>query len=379
MLRFSSSSRVSLRALLNLDVKPLPPSLGERFALRQTGGFDYARLILALGVILWHTLNISYGMTPFEDFASSPLSLTVRSILPLFFALSGFLVASSLERNPHLPTFLWHRFLRIFPALTVEITLSAFILGPIFTVIALSEYFSNPKFLSYFLNVAGIIHYELPGVFIGNPLSGIVNGSLWTVPAELECYIALSILSLVGIFARVRWLVFIFVILTAACIVRQLIFDLPLGIAVSKYSLVLSFLAGVVVFRVRGRLSGGVVQGLISLAIALGLLLHPVLVWISPIFCAHAIAALGCTTPKKVPIIFDGDYSYGLYLYAFPIQQAVAEMVGEGNPTEVLIFSVLATSVFACFSWHVIEKPTLKLKNSLPTWLGGRGIPAMIS
>jgi peptidoglycan/LPS O-acetylase OafA/YrhL len=109
-------------------------------------------------------------------------------ILPMFFALSGFLVTGSLFRTRTLTEFIALRLLRLVPALAVEVTLSAVVLGALFTSLPIGQYFSDPAFWKYFLNIAGRIHYSLPGVFQDNPIP-IVNISLWTIPYELEWYL----------------------------------------------------------------------------------------------------------------------------------------------------------------------------------------------
>jgi peptidoglycan/LPS O-acetylase OafA/YrhL len=126
-------------------------------------------------------------------------------VLPMFFALSGFLVAGSLERSKTLIMFLGLRILRIVPALSVEVLLSAFIPGPLLTTYPLTAYFSDTRFFAYFLNILGDIHYTLPGLFLSNPRPETVNLQLWTVPFELGCYIVLVFISLVGVFKRRSW------------------------------------------------------------------------------------------------------------------------------------------------------------------------------
>jgi peptidoglycan/LPS O-acetylase OafA/YrhL len=101
-------------------------------------GFDYMRLILALGVIWSHSrlLTNDWGnISPLFAHISEPF---VAFLLPMFFALSGFLVAGSLERSDTLVTFLGLRVFRIMPALTVEVLLSALVLGPLLTTIRYS-------------------------------------------------------------------------------------------------------------------------------------------------------------------------------------------------------------------------------------------------
>jgi peptidoglycan/LPS O-acetylase OafA/YrhL len=218
--------------------------------VRVTGfssGFDYLRLTLAVAVLVWHTFPILHDVPVARDFFTSPWGVLPRIILPMFFALSGFLVAASLERNS-LPIFLAYRAIRIVPALAMEVGLSALILGPLMTTLPLSEYFSQRQVYGYFLNAIGFIRYLLPGVFENNPWPRFVNGSLWTVPFELECYIALAMLAVVGITARVRWLVAIILVASIALLLYGFTFNLTefrSDDQVSGRVLVLCFLSGV--------------------------------------------------------------------------------------------------------------------------------------
>jgi peptidoglycan/LPS O-acetylase OafA/YrhL len=180
-------SQVRQRISKVLDFK-FYPTIEQK--MRQAGGattgFDYLRIILAVAVVLWHSLETSYSdgtsVRVWEQ-ARGFLSL----ILPAFFALSGFLVCGSLLRTKSFFVFAAHRALRLLPALSVEILLSAILLGPLLTTFELGAYFRSPTFWSYFLNIVGDIHYELPGLFLTNPKAEIVNRSLWTIPFELEC------------------------------------------------------------------------------------------------------------------------------------------------------------------------------------------------
>ncbi|ULK95960.1 acyltransferase family protein [Bradyrhizobium sp. I71] len=119
-------------------------SVADRMAGQSTG-WDYLHICLAIFVVFMHSFRITQGDWIADAMSNSIFRGLFNSILPVFFALSGFLVAGSLERNT-LPTFLALRGLRILPALAVEITLSALIIGPLFTEFTLREYFSDPSF-----------------------------------------------------------------------------------------------------------------------------------------------------------------------------------------------------------------------------------------
>ena len=111
------------------------------------------RLALATGVIWLHSIEVADGMRAALAVWGSWGRPFVAVILPMFFALSGFLVAGSLQRNKSLISFLGLRVIRLVPALFVEVTLSAIILGPIFTEYKLISYFSYKEFFEYFLNI----------------------------------------------------------------------------------------------------------------------------------------------------------------------------------------------------------------------------------
>ena len=95
--------------------------------------------------------------------------------------------------------------MRIFPALIIEVCLSAFILGPLLTEFDLGAYLHDWQFRHYLLNMFGVIHFELPGIFPHNPYPGVVNRQLWTVPFELRCYELLVGMALLGLYRR-NWL-----------------------------------------------------------------------------------------------------------------------------------------------------------------------------
>lgn len=364
---------MAINAILKQD------SLGARLASKRTVGFDYMRLTLALMVLYWHCFAV-IGV----DFTSHSTAylLVMRVVLPLFFALSGFLVASSLDRLQHLPTFLMMRFLRIFPALVVETLLSAFILGPIVTTLTLGAYFTHPEFWSYLCNIVGWVHYDLPGVFKDHPATW-VNRSLWTVPFELECYVGLSILYLVGAFRRSVLLLLLLIVFSALCAWMYRDYSYAQSPLVPGRLLIAYFIAGNLVYKLRDRLPGGTSVAMAMLLLSIALTANEWTTYLSPLPVAYASAALGCTAPKRIPVIFDGDYSYGMYLYAFPIQQVCWMLYPGQTVFQNFVLGTIGTALFAVFSWHAIEKPTVGLKRRIKLQARRRepaperGLPAM--
>lgn len=338
----------------------------------RTTGFDYLRVGLAAAVVLWHTFPVSYGIGAEEVLTLWPRPV-IAIILPAFFALSGFLVAGSLERNTSLIRFAALRALRIIPALGVEVTLSALILGPLVTNWPLKAYFSDAMFFRYFQNIAGRIHYALPGAFAGNPIVGIVNGQLWTIPFELECYAVLMIIAALG-FVRVRWLMLAAVagfnlVLVGGAIVPVLFGGEPLphlgGIFTGRL-LVAAFLWGVTLFRFRDRVPLTGALGVAAAVLSVGLLEMPLGDYLAPLPIAYVVAWAGLQNPRANVIVKFGDFSYGVFLYGFAVQQVVASLgtwTHHWYVNAVLVFPIL--TLFAAFSWYSVERPALSLRKHL--------------
>jgi peptidoglycan/LPS O-acetylase OafA/YrhL len=338
----------------------------ELAALRgRAPGFDGMRLWLALSIMLFHSLLTSYGDAYQADVLEGPARPLIVVILPAFFALSGFLIAGSMLRVRSLKVFLAHRVLRIVPALFCEVLISALILGPMLTALPLSAYFQDPLFARYFLNIIGEIQYVLPGVFLDNPLPEIVNVQLWTIPVELKCYLLFSVLMLTGIAMSKRMVLLLFVAGMAVFGLLQWsghhVQD-PRDVA-GYHILILNFLGGITAYLWRDSLR------LTLPALAVAIVAGALIFWtnrfmaLSPIFTVYLTAYLGMRRVPLPKLLSKGDYSYGIYLYGFPIQQTVAYLFPEHRtPLFNLMLAIPLTMGMACLSWHLLEKHVLDLK-----------------
>ena len=292
-------------------------------------GFDYMRIALATGVIWLHSIEVADGMDAAIAVWSSWARPLVGVILPMFFALSGFLVAGSLERNKSMVSFLGLRVIRLVPALAVEITLSAIILGPLFTSVPLAEYYRDPRFLHYFANIIGDIHYVLPGVFSTNPYPEIVNSQLWTIPFELKCYAALTVIAGIGLFSARRWLLASMILLQLAVAVRLCIHHPNYDPTFRGVLLVGCFLAGLTIYRWRDQLPWSRNLAVLSAVLTAALLsLPPYGDFFISFPAAYLTVYLGLLNPRRSNLLLSGDYSYGMYLYGYPIQQAFTALGG---------------------------------------------------
>ncbi len=328
----------------------------------KASGFDYMRLILAMTVIAFHSVVTSYGQAYQSTFTQTPFGRLFAVILPMFFALSGFLVAGSLERAKGLTTFLGLRAFRIFPALIVDTFFCALIIGPIVTTLPWRDYFLHADFQSYMGNALGFIHFHLPGVFQSNP-TDMVNGQLWTIPMELECYIVIAALALFGTHLQPRLFAALVLAFSLVLEARVLWAGAPPW---AGRTLVMCFLAGIAFYINRASIPWSRPLFLLCAAFTVASLFDQRLIYLSPFPAAYATAYLGLTNPTKIELLKKGDYSYGLFLYGFPIQQVLVYQFPWARDWLLNILTAIPlTFIFAALSWHWIEQPILERKGIL--------------
>jgi peptidoglycan/LPS O-acetylase OafA/YrhL len=347
-------------------------SLSERYSATggHPSGFDYLRLILSISIIAVHSCLTSYGLVANNALYDGPFGRFCNLLVPMFFALSGFLVAGSLQRTRTLGMFLGLRAIRIFPALLVEVVLSAFILGPLVTALPLQSYFSDPLFFKYMLNAIGDVHFVLPGAFADNPWPLVVNGQLWTIPYELYCYCALAILALLGL---KKWRVLgpIFVVVVGLGYLLWILHGtdssfVPGTNGVRKPFLVATFLAGVSIYFYRDVLpwSGWHAVGALAVSVALPSL-GQYAAFLAPVPVAYATVCLGLMNPSR-KLLRGADYSYGIYLYGFAVQQTVMHFLPMARVWYLnILISIPVVVLVAAASWHFVERPANGLRSAL--------------
>lgn len=322
------------------------------------------RIGLAIMIVVWHTAATCYGLGAQAALSVGPTRPVWALLLPMFFALSGFLVSGSLERSRTLVSFLGLRVIRLVPALLVESLIAVIILGPLFTSLPLSEYFSSPVPYEYLGNIVGNIHYYLPGVFSNNPHAP-VNGQLWTLPYELKCYAAIAIFALLGAY-RVRTLMVAGCALFLAYAIYRTFTEYQDAVGygiVGGRSLVVAFLLGALFYRLRDMIPYSAVLGAISGLLAVILLSSHDSAPFGIVPTAYLTVYLGLLNPPRSKMISSGDYSYGIFLYGFPIQQAVSALFPNYRYWWFnLVVSLPIVIAVAYLSWHLVEKRALGLR-----------------
>jgi peptidoglycan/LPS O-acetylase OafA/YrhL len=342
-------------------------------------GFDFLRVFLALSVVASHSYWITEANSMLGWTRASWLPMCV--VVPCFFALSGFLIAGSAERLS-LGNFLVNRGLRIVPALAVEIMASAFILGPIFTTWRLGDYLTSPRTWHYVTNIVGLINYQLPGVFEHLPAAGFVNQSLWTIPFEITVYLVVAALIATRLVRR-RGVVLALALVWAAAGTSIELLGLARGHGLAAVVLqhvffgrgptvVVFALAGMAAYQFRHRIPYSWASLATAVAACLAIYawapVHPGAPSIAALMClpvVYIVLFVGVSDIPALPFFRHGDYSYGIYLYGYPLQQAVKSVLPAiSNPWQLTAVASVAIVLFAAFSWHCIEKPILRLRKN---------------
>lgn len=297
-----------------------------------------------------------------------PLFLGFLELGPLgvyiFFSISGYLIAQSWDSDPNALRFLTRRFLRIFPGLVAVTLLTIFILGPAFTTLPLDAYFSSRFTWQYFLNIALRISYYLPGVFADNLYPNAVNGSLWSLTTEFSMYLLLLLLGI----TRLPRLATMGVTVTMMLLIEfwarrapMLVFyatDLRQFAFCGVY-----FWVGATFYRYDLQrfftLSNVCVAAIALLALTRWPAAFNTGMWI---LLPFVTLGFGLATGSCLALMTRHDYSYGIYIYAFPIQQAAAAWWPRMDFGLYLLVTLIATLLCAAVSWNFVERPALALK-----------------
>lgn len=342
----------------------------------RANNFNLIRLVAASAVLVSHSFTLATGNPQLEPFVHQ-LGITVGTIaVHIFFITSGFLVTGSLLARKNIVEFFAARALRIYPGLWVSQILTVLIVGFWLTTETPRTFFSQWATWHYLLKNCALVRYVdfyLPGTFETAPLSvGGVNSSLWTLPVELRMYVYLGmgwlILRMLRAHANRA-----FVIFCAGIALIGVSLDLGHFIAPdarlfgggSEWDLPGLFFLGAALRLLQNRI---VVSGPIALCLALCLLISMV----NPLFfgivyrltLAYLVIYLALVA-RRFPFAPRGDYSYGIYIYAYPIQQALATFVTGITPVQMIALSGVITFAFAFASWHGVEKHALRFKEHL--------------
>ena len=338
------------------------PSLADVYD-RRRNNFDVLRFGLATAVIWSHCYALA-GRPMDPVFALTGQIDAGSLAVEAFFVLSGFLITQSWDSDPDLRSFSTKRALRLVPALVAALVFGALVVGPLATTGPVLDYLEARSTWAHLGSVALHRHLASPLLFADNPVPNQLNASLWSLRYEILCY---GVVALVGACLRVRWSIVAPMLLGGALAGHVLLAALganPAGVAMTLARLVAAFFAGGTLYALRRRvpftplLAAGAAGALAAAALIGGLR------FVFPLAGAYLLLFLACW--RVLPLQGfgrHGDFSYGLYVFAYPLQQSIVQYAGTAISMPVF-FGVAfgATLVLAVLSWHFIEAPSLARK-----------------
>ncbi|MSP36653.1 MAG: acyltransferase [Limnohabitans sp.] len=301
----------------------------------------------------------------------------------IFFAISGYLVAQSWQRDPSVPRFLAKRALRIFPGLLVCTLLSVLVLGPLLTTLDMATYWRNEHTLGYFTNLALYITYHLPGVFAQNKLPHAVNGSLWSLPVEFFMYLLLALLGLCAAWFQKtnsddqtiqepsKFSQGLTAMATVCLMGLTALWAWPSTDAWVFYRTDLRqiplcgvyFMVGASLFQFKLNKYFSLSNVVLAVVLWLCLSREPqVFAMASWVVLPFVVLAFGLGCHTWLSRWHARDYSYGIYIYAFPVQQTWVSFWPQMPLWAYLLCTFVTTVALAALSWHFVERPSLKFK-----------------
>jgi peptidoglycan/LPS O-acetylase OafA/YrhL len=367
-------------------------SLADAFS-PSDNSFGFLRLLFAFAVLVSHTWPLALGQDdPGGGITNGQASLGDGAVFG-FFVISGFLITQSGIRFP-MGRYLWHRALRILPGLWICLIVTAFVLAPLVAIIQhgnLHGFWSHPQGPAQYVVknwFIAIQQYGISGLLRSDTSNAVVNsafdGSLWSLIYEVGCYFMVAGFAVVGVLKRARWVV---LAVTAVCF-GLLVFDLiesaliggsgvhgpVFGFHGLDWHLVIHltylFLLGALAELYSDRIPFNDGLALVAaLALAGSMAFGGLAVFGYPAF-AYLVVWLGIRLPQRLHGVGRRrDYSYGFYIYAFPVQQilALVRVQRFGVPFYIVVASI-GTLILAVPSWHLVEKPAMALRNWVPPW-----------
>lgn len=328
----------------------------------RVNNFTALRFFLALVVLFGHSFPISGNGSDPVTVLILPHAWIGSVAVGGFFAVSGFLVSASIS-NRSLRDFAVSRALRLYPAVMVYSLVAIFIIGPMATSSSLVAYFHATPWNNLWNSLLWEWSYNLPYAFSDRPFAGSTNGSTWTLPAELRCYVAVFVFGLLGFFssrsaANMSLLLVLFLIK----------FNFPLvplfGMNVQFQEPLIFFIVGSFFWINREYIP---LSWILCFFLILATFFAAGTAWYFYAYIPAVVYTVLMIAYRLPYVDMDrfGDISYGLYIYAWPIQQLV--WAPGQSAYENALYSSLIVIPLAYLSWRFVESPALRLR----AFLGG--------
>jgi peptidoglycan/LPS O-acetylase OafA/YrhL len=327
---------------------------------RDANNFDFLRFALASLVIWSHCFPLSGR--PMDWFYAASRQTDGGSLaVECFFVLSGFLITQSWTAQPRLGAYARKRALRILPAMIAAMAFGAFFIGPLVAGLPVSQYLSSAGPWLHFLGVLVPRFLRVPSLFVGNPVPYLLNSPLWSLRYELFCYALVPLLGARRVPPRLMSTIALFVI----CWVYYA--GHPDGDTIVSMTarLVACFSAGMVLYLLREHVPYS--APLAGVASAVLMLTFFTFGFRQAFPVAGSYLLLFAAFSSRLPLhnfARYGDFSYGLFVFAYPIQQTIVWFFGPQIPLGVFFAAAFAAAlIVAVLSWRLIEAPALARKH----------------
>ena len=335
----------------------------------RNNNFDALRLAAATSVIFSHAFLLSEGRQDNEPLMRLSGGQTILGVVGVFvfFVISGFLVTQSFEATGSPLRFLAKRALRIYPGLAACVLILTFGLGAAVTTLPPGAYLAGAGTYDFLVSnlLMNVAHNALPGVrFTGFDIGTIVDGPLWSLPCEVVMYLMVLILGSLGLL-RLAVLVPLLALGLICIVLDTAQGQYFIGDFLGSVAWLLGFfVAGMILYKLRRTRLFDRRVALMALAGLVASVPLRQFILLFPLFGAYLVIYLALTPglPAMRAARF-GDLSYGLYIYGWPVEQALL-WTNDGHLAWWQLFpmALTVTAVIAFLSWHLIEKPALALK-----------------
>jgi peptidoglycan/LPS O-acetylase OafA/YrhL len=331
-------------------------------ATSRDNNLNLIRMIAAFAVLVSHAWPIALGPDAVQPLkALTGFTLGTLSVW-VFFAISGYLITLSFVRTDDTSRFVLARMRRLMPGLVASVVVVAFVIGPIVTALPLIAYLTDPATGAFLWRNATMAmpQYSLPGVFVDQPYTDVI-GSIWTLFYEVLCYAGVLIVGLLGLLQKRRAMALLIGAYGLVWI-GLVASDVTLHPKLSAlHQLSLPFVIGMAFYLWRNAVP---LHGIAVLATFIPVVLLRDTVLYGPAFAlAISYATFWLAyVPGGIIRAYNrmGDYSYGLYIYAFPLQGLAVWLVpGQGVWLNIAIATPL-TVICAVVSWHYVERPAMQ-------------------
>ena len=347
--------------------------------------FHFIRLIASVMVVFSHSFYLfsSDSIDPLHAISGGVFTFGNLGVY-IFLIVSGYLITSSILRSFSVLNFLWRRLLRVLPGLWGMVILSVFLFAPLLSSQGFKDYFTDSSNFNFLKNLFLFYpnNFKIPSVFTSNS-NGTFNGSLWTIAYEVFFYLVITVFFISKIitkryFILIQWIFLLIIQFYLGHKIFIYSYSTPwlLNLNIENFfRLFIYFESGVILYLFKDLLlkpkfivSFSIVVFVLFLILNLGFInfdkdgvLNPMMeLVLPPLIIYFAISNNKFSFIEKY-----GDFSYGIYLYSYIVQQSIMSFKFSFMNEYILFFiSLIISFVIAHFSWNYIEKRAINYKNA---------------